>query len=244
MRLTDYSVLSFDCYGTLIDWESGMIQALSGLVERAARAGLSLGRDEILQTHAHHESTLQRLTPAKPYRALLAVVYKRLAEAWGVAASVEECEAYGASVRDWPAFDDSVEALRYLKRHYRLVILSNVDNRTFAASNARLGVDFDAVYTAEDIGAYKPAPRNFEYLIDTLGERGVARTQILHVAESLYHDHTPANDFGLASCWIHRRHGQPGYGATMDPGAMPRTDYVFRSMAELAQAHRQALARA
>jgi 2-haloalkanoic acid dehalogenase type II len=234
MRLSDFSVLTFDCYGTLIDWETGMVNALQPL---AARARRDLGRDDILMAHARHESSQQRATPALAYSRLLAVVYKRLGEEWGVPASWEDCLAYGRSVRDWPAFADSAAALQYLKQHYRLVVLSNVDNESFAFSNARFEVAFDAVYTAEDIGSYKPDARNFAYMLDKLATLGVQPSQVLHTAESLFHDHQQANAFDLASCWIHRRHDQQGFGATMDPGEMPRIDFRFTGMAELARAH-------
>ena len=240
-ELTDFRVLTFDCYGTLIDWESGMIEALGPLTERAGRAGRPLSRDEVLEAHARQESFQQGQTPGMRYGRLLAVVYKRLAEQWGVPAAWAECEAYGRSVGDWPAFPDSAEALRYLKRHYALAILSNVDNESFQASKERLGVELDAIYTAEDIGSYKPAGRNFEYMVTKLGERGFARQDLLHVAESLYHDHAPANRLGLASCWIHRRHDQEGFGATVDPGERPAYDFRFTSMAALAEAHREAV---
>ncbi|UFN49782.1 haloacid dehalogenase type II [Roseomonas sp. OT10] len=234
MRLSDYKVLTFDCYGTLIDWEGGMVAALQPLADRAGRG---LTRDAILQAHARHESAQQAQTPTKPYRELLAIVYKRLAEEWGVAADWEECVRYGLSVRDWPAFPDSAEALAYLKRFYRLVILSNVDNETFTYSNRRLGVEFDAIITAEDAGSYKPSLRNFRYMLDRLGSMGLGAGEVLHTAESLFHDHKPANEVGLASCWIHRRHQQEGFGATMDPGERPRFDFRFESMAALARAH-------
>jgi 2-haloalkanoic acid dehalogenase type II len=239
MRLTDFKVLTFDCYGTLIDWESGMLAALQPLV---ARIGRPLSRDEILGAHARHESAQQKATPTRLYRDLLAIVHKRLAEEWRVRVSWEESVAYGLSVRDWPAFPDSAEALSYLGRHYGLVILSNVDNESFSFSNRKLQADFDAVFTAEDIGSYKPSPRNFEYMVDRLAGLGFGKDDILHTAESLFHDHEPANLFGLASCWIHRRHAAEGFGATPSPASMPRTDFRFTSMAELAAAHRQALA--
>ena len=146
--------------------------------------------------------------------------------------------AYGLSVRDWPPFSDSADALQYLKKHYKLVILSNVDNESFSFSNERLKVQFDAIFTAEDIGSYKPSPRNFEYMLEKLKAYGIEKDDILHTAESLFHDHKPASDFGLASCWIHRRHAQEGFGATMSPGTMPRHDFRFVSMADLANAHR------
>lgn len=238
MRLTDYKILTFDCYGTLIDWESGMVRALEPLTSRLAPA---LGRDAVLEAHARHESSQQRQTPAKPYREILAIVYRRLAEEWGVATSWEECIAYGQSVGDWPAFDDTADALRYLKTFYKLVILSNVDNGSFAPSQRRLGVEFDAIYTAEDIGSYKPAAANFAYMLEKLSGLGIAKSDILHTAESLFHDHAPANEAGLASCWIHRRHEAEGFGATMNPGRMPRIDLRYTSMADLVRAHRDAL---
>ena len=234
MRLTQFKALTFDCYGTLIDWESGMIEALKPLTDRLAPA---LSRNAILEAHARHESKQQTYTPAKKYSELLAVVYKRLAEEWGVKAGLGECDAYGRSVHRWPAFPDSAGALAYLKQHYKLVILSNVDNASFASSNRKLGVDFDAIYTAEDIGSYKPSSRNFEYMVDQLATLGLERSDILHTAESLFHDHVPATIHNLATCWIYRRHDQDGFGATMNPGTRPNTNFRFNSMADLVKAH-------
>jgi len=235
MSLSQFETLTFDCYGTLIDWETGMVEALKPLLGRTKRA---LSRNQVLETHARHESSQQLQTPTMRYRDLLAVVYKRLAEEWGVASTHEECVKYGRSVGDWPAFPDSAAALQYLKPRFKLVILSNVDNESFAHSNKRLGVEFDAVYTAEDVGAYKPSTRNFEYMLEKLAARDIARDKILHTAESLFHDHKPANDFKLKSCWIYRRHGDEGFGATMHPGQAPDVDYKFNSMADLVKAHR------
>ncbi len=239
MRLSDFKVLTFDVYGTLIDWESGMVAALRPLTDRVDRA---LTRDEILQAHAFQESTAQRWTPARKYSDLLPVVYRRLAEEWGIAVSWEECQAYGLSVRQWPAFDDSRAALAYLQRHFRLAVLTNTDNQSFQGSNARLGVAFDAVYTAEDVGSYKPSDRNFDYMLQALARLGVEKHQILHTAESMFHDHAPANRHGLRNCWIYRRHGKDGFGATMNPGDMPACDFRFDSMADLVAAHRAELA--
>jgi putative hydrolase of the HAD superfamily len=233
MKLSDFKALTFDCYGTLIDWESGMVEALLPLT---SRVDFDLSRDDILQAHARHESSQQLQTPSMRYRDLLPIVYRRLAEEWGVRVSWEECLAYGQSVKNWPAFPDSAEALQYLKKHYKLVILSNVDNESFAASNEKLQVEFDAVYTAEDAGSYKPSDRNFDYMLQKLETIGIEKDAILHTAESLFHDHGPANKHGLASCWIYRRHDQEGFGATMTPSEMPRIDFRFNSMAELARA--------
>ncbi|XDZ65210.1 haloacid dehalogenase type II [Alphaproteobacteria bacterium LSUCC0684] len=234
MKLSDYKALTFDVYGTLIDWESGMVEGLKPLTDKVGRP---LSRDEILEAHAYHESSTQRWTPAKKYSDLLGVVYRRLAEEWGVEVTWEECQAYGLSVRQWPAFDDSRAALAYLKQHFKLIVLTNTDNTSFSGSNARLGVAFDGVFTAEDIGSYKPDDRNFEYMLETLRRQGIEKREILHTAESMFHDHAPANRHGLANCWIYRRHDKEGFGATMNPGDMPHYDFCFNSMAELVKAH-------
>ena len=135
-------------------------------------------------------------------------------------------------------FPDSSAALGYLKQHYQLVILSNVDRESFKGSNRRLGVEFDAIYTAQDVGLYKPDPRNFEYMLAHLAQRGVAKADILHTAQSLFHDHAPAKRSGLASAWIDRRHDQQGWGATMAPPEGAAYDFHFPSMAAMAEAHR------
>jgi len=238
MKLTDYKALTFDCYGTLIDWESGMFEGLKPLTRQLPAP---LTRDQVLEAHARHESSQQLQTPAKNYRDLLPIVYKRLAEEWGLSVTWPECVAYGKFVKNWPAFTDSAGALQYLKRHYKLVILSNVDNESFAASNEKLQVEFDAIYTAEDVGSYKPSDRNFDYMIAKLESIGIKKHEILHTAESMFHDHGPANRHGLASCWIYRRSDQEGFGATMHPGDMPKYDFRFNSMADLAKAHQEAL---
>lgn len=238
MKLTDFKALTFDCYGTLIDWESGMIAGLRPLTSRLATAPT---RDEILQAHARYESQQQAQTPWKLYPEILAIVYKRLAEAWGLPVSWDECEQYGQSVHDWPPFDDSAEALAYLKQHYKLVILSNVDNRSFAASNAKLGVTFDAIYVAQDIGTYKPNLANFDYMLQQLATLGIGPNDMLHTAESIFHDHLPAKERQLATCWIYRRHAQQGFGATMTPTAVPAVDFQFTSLAELVAEHKSVI---
>ena len=162
-----------------------------------------------------------------------------MAKAWGVEATDAEAEAFGAAVGDWPAFPDSPDALRYLKRHYRLAVLSNVDRASFAGSNEKLGVEFDAVFTAEDIGSYKPNLRNFEYMLARLGEMGVAKRRILHTAQSRYHDHAPAQKIGLRTAWIDRRHGKKGAGATVPTTLERDPDFYFTSMAALVEAHRK-----
>ena len=240
MKLTEFKVLTFDCYGTLIDWETGLFSALQPLVTQAH--GIQ-SRDQALEIFAQHEFAQQNETPSMPYSQLLSVVYKRLATAWNVSVSNEEANIFGASVPDWPAFPDSVAALAYLKQYYTLVILSNVDRISFRASNERLQVVFDAVYTAQDVGSYKPNPRNFAYMLERLkNDFGVEKRAVLHVAQSLMHDHVPANQYGLASAWIDRRGAKKGWGATKPPGETPKYDFRFDSMAALVQAHQKELA--
>jgi 2-haloacid dehalogenase len=231
MKLTDFKVLSFDCYGTLIDWETGILAALRPLV---SRAGVTWDSDAILAEFASHESAQQAATPDLPYADLLTRVHARLAGGWGVADDPAEAARFGASVGDWPAFPDTVAALGKLQKRYRLVILSNVDRSSFRATQQRLGVTFDAIHTAQDIGSYKPDPRNFGYLIERLAADGFEKSALLHVAQSLFHDHAPANAMGIASAWIDRRHNAAGWGATAPPPAGVRYDFRFNSLAEFA----------
>ncbi len=238
MKLTDFRALTFDCYGTLIDWESGIYAALQPLL---ARGAVTADRETVLAIFAQHESAQQRETPDMIYAQLLAAVHRRLAQAWKIAASDADHARFGASVGDWPAFPDSAAALQYLKRHYKLVILSNVDRESFKGSNARLQVEFDAIYTAQDIGSYKPDLANFRFMLDRLGKLGIAKGDILHTAQSLFHDHAPAKSVGLASAWIDRRHESAGWGATMPPPDGASYEFRFVSLAEMVGAHQQAL---
>ena len=237
MRLTDFKVLTFDCYGTLIDWESGIHTALQPLLRQA---GSAMSRDEVLELYAQHESGQQKQTPGMIYSELLATVHRRLAVALGAVMPEAAHLRFGASVPDWPAFADSASSLQYLKRHYQLVILSNVDRASFAGSNKRLAVEFDAVYTAQDIGSYKPDLANFTYMLEHLRDRGIEKSEILHTAQSLFHDHVPAKQMALSSAWIDRRHEQGGWGATV-PAQDARYDFRFNSMAEMVKAHQEDL---
>ncbi len=238
MRLSDFRVLTFDCYGTLIDWESGILAALRPLQAAVQGTGRTLAREAVLEAFARHEAAQEAATPAMIYADLLAVVHRRLADEWNVTVDDAAHARFGASVPDWPAFPDSPAALAYLKQHYQLVILSNVDRESFQASNRRLGVTFDAIHTAQDIGSYKPDPRNFDYLLDQLARRGIGKADILHTAQSLFHDHVPAKRFGLASAWIDRRQDQQGWGATKPPSEGAAYDFRFPTLAAMAQAHR------
>jgi 2-haloalkanoic acid dehalogenase type II len=235
MKLHDFRALTFDCYGTLIDWESGIFSALQPLLQRCSSAP---PRDAALEAFARHESALEEASPRMLYRELLSDVHRRLALEWNATMSDAEHERFGASVPDWPAFPDSAAALSYLKQHYKLVILSNVHRAGFEASNRRLGVTFDAIYTAQDIGSYKPSAANFQYMLDHLAEMGLRGNDILHTAQSLFHDHAPAKKFGLATAWIDRRHRQSGWGATMAPPPGAAFDFRFPTLQAMAEAHR------
>ena len=236
MQLRDFKALTFDCYGTLIDWETGLYTALQPLLQKGS---VTLKRDEVLAAFGRHESTQQVATPEMIYSELLAEVHRQLAREWQVSDAETDAVAFGKSVPDWPAFPDTEASLQYLQRYYKLVILSNVDRESFAGSNRRLGVAFDAICTAQDIGSYKPDPRNFAYLINTVAGLGVLKRNILHTAESLRHDHVPAQAVGLATAWIHRRHQLEGWGATAPPAQMPRYDFRFTSLAEMVKAHQE-----
>lgn len=235
--LSRYRVLTFDCYGTLIDWETGIWDALQPLLMRNACSRIT--REQGLMAFARLESAQQAATPDMRYPQLLACVHGQFAETGGLRTSAELDSAFGASLPHWPAFPDTADALRYLKSRYRLAILSNVDREGFAHSNRKLGVEFDLVCTAEDIGSYKPAAANFSYLLERLDSAlGLRRTDVLHTAQSLYHDHVPAGAFGLAKAWIDRRQlaKSDNWGATARVAERPAVDFRFDSLGDMAAA--------
>jgi 2-haloacid dehalogenase len=232
-HLRDFEALSFDCYGTLIDWEAGIAAVLTAW---AARRGLKMDSESLVTSYASHEATAETEYPASPYPDILARSMRGLGEELGAEVTDEEAHALATSVPDWPAFPDSTAALNLLAEHYKLIILSNVDRGSFRASNDKLGVEFTSVLTAEDIGSYKPDPRNFDALKAEAQRQGVAEGRLLHVAQSLFHDHVPAARAGLPTVWINRRHDRPGWGATPAPSAAVTPDWVFPSMAAFAAA--------
>jgi len=233
MKLTDFEALSFDCYGTLIDWEAG----IAAVLEPWARdGGIDIGVEKLLEQYAKAEAHQEQQTPAALYPDILAAAMRSVGVALGAEVSQADGERLATSVGDWPAFPDSQTALAALATRYRLVILSNVDRRSFAGSNARLGVRFDAIVTAEDVGSYKPSARNFAALQATVRGLGVPDGRLLHVAQSLFHDHVPAKRLGLPTVWIDRRGAEKGWGATPPPSAAVAPDWTFPSMAAFAAA--------
>ncbi|HEY0520264.1 MAG TPA: HAD-IA family hydrolase [Ilumatobacteraceae bacterium] len=228
-----FEAMSFDCYGTLIDWETGIANALRPWADRN---GLALSDQALIAAHGRHESHVENDMPTALYPVILADTLRRIGDALGVPVTEADAAAYGSSVKDWPAFPDTVAALRRLKSRFKLIILSNIDRGSFAATLPRLGVDFDAVVTAEDVGSYKPEMGHFERLFEEIATLGVPRDQLVHVAESLFHDHEPAARLSLPSVWIHRRHELGGTGATATPAGDVSPTWTFTSMAEFAAA--------
>jgi 2-haloacid dehalogenase len=222
-----FDALTFDCYGTLIDWEAGI---LAGLRATLDPRGVRPPDDELLERYATAEAALEA-GPYRRYRDVLGLALRAVGAGYGVEPTPSQVAAFGGSVGDWPAFPDSAGVLARLGRHFRLGVLTNCDDDLFAASARRLGVEFDWVVTAQQAGGYKPRRANFELLFERVG---LPRERILHVAQSLYHDHVPAKALGLSTVWIDRRHGRAGAGATPPAEATP--DATFPDMGSFAAA--------
>ena len=224
---SDIDALTFDCYGTLIDWEAGLSGAFAPVL---AAHGIDHDAEDVLARYAHHEAAAEG-GPYRTYAEVLAAGLRGVGEELGFEPTADEVRAFSRSVEDWPAFPDSTDALRRLQRRFGLGVLTNCDDDLFAASNRRLGVDFDWVVTAQQVGSYKPDERNFQALLDRVG---MPKDRIVHVAQSLFHDHVPAKRLGFTSIWIDRRHDRAGSGAT--PPAEARPDATYPDMASFAKA--------
>jgi 2-haloacid dehalogenase len=222
MAAIDYDsveVLTFDCYGTLIDWEAGIGSGLAAIVQAHGRDNPV---EELLERYADHEAALEA-GPYLRYREVLASACRGVCADLGIAPTEEQVATFAGSVGEWPAFPDSATALAGLHERFRLAVITNCDDDLFAASNRRLGMTFDWIITAEQAGSYKPSHRNFELAFERIGR---PRDRILHVAQSLFHDHVPARELGLRSVWINRLGETPGPQPTRelpDLGALPDT---------------------
>ena len=240
--LTDFDCLTFDCYGTLVDWESGIYQALVSLYTQLPDDHpLRYDRINLLRAFIKIEGIVQSADPTALYTNVLGQTYGRLAEELGVAASEADKAKFGLGVGDWPIYPDTVDALKRLQEHFKLVILSNVDNDSFKRTITQQFEDikFDAVYTAENIGSYKPDARNFEYLIRHCEEDlGVKSGKIIHVAQALSHDHIPASAAGLATAWIQRGENVPSAmgGRLEDVADRVSFSWHFKNMGEMTNA--------
>ncbi len=235
--LTEYKALTFDCYGTMIDWESGIWDAMQPLILANKRDDIT--RQVGLQAFAVIETEQEKQTPDLLYPQLLTRVHFSLSRHFDLKTTSELDTTFGNSVPFWPAFPDSADALRELRKHFKLVILSNVNRDGFAASNKKLGVEFDAIYTAEDAGSYKPNPANFDYMLTRLkNDHGIEANDILHTAQSMHHDHVPASRVGLATAWIDRQNlqGSDNWGATARVESLPEVDFRFNTLMEMALA--------
>ena len=229
MDFTGFRALSFDCYGTLIDWESGILAVLRPW---AAERGISVDDGRLLAAFGDAEAAIQRDQPTLRYSEVLAETFRRVGGVLDAGVSDEWADRLGRSVGDWPAFDDSSAALAALAEHFQLIIVSNVHRDGFAASNRKLQGRFAAIITAEDVGGYKPADAHFDELDRTIAGLGIDRSELLHVAQSLFHDHGPARRRGMRSVWINRRGGRIGTGASATGSTEPdiaASDYAFEA---------------
>jgi 2-haloacid dehalogenase len=233
VEITDFEAISFDCYGTLVDWEAGLLAVLGPW---ARSRGLTLDDEALLAAYAGYEEQAEAEHPRTPYPEILRRSMTALGRELGAEVTAEDAERLAMSVPDWPPFADSTAALTALGRQFKLIILSNVDRSSFAGTAERLGVTFDSVLTAQDVGYYKPSPWNFSALQEEARRLGVGEGRLLHAAQSLFHDHVPAKAAGLRTVWINRRQGKPGWGATPAPPVEVKPDWVFPSMAAFAAA--------
>jgi 2-haloacid dehalogenase len=220
--LDRFEVLTFDCYGTLIDWEAGLLAEIRPIL---GSSGAALTDDQLLERYAVHESAVEAAA-YQSYRDVLAASLRALADELEVALDADAEAGFATSVPRWPAFPDSADALSRLADRFRLGVITNCDDDLFAASASTLGARFDWVVTAQQVRAYKPSLLPFERALATID---VPRDRILHVAQSLYHDHVPAQALGMATMWVNRRHDRPGFGAT--PPATVTPDYEVRDLA-------------
>jgi putative hydrolase of the HAD superfamily len=231
MKFGDFRVLTFDCYGTLIDWETGILGVLRPW---ATRAGISASDAEHLGAFGEAESAAEHDLPHALYPEVLRATHARIAKHFGAVTDLDAADLLAKSVGDWPPFADTCEALKRLQRRFKIIVVSNVDRESFAGTQKRLGIVFDAVVTAEEVGAYKPDAKMFLRALEVAKEFGAERENILHVAQSLYHDHVPAKSLGLKTVWVQRPSKRGEFGATREPGVNVKPDWVVHSMRELA----------
>ncbi|MEO8305402.1 MAG: HAD-IA family hydrolase [Betaproteobacteria bacterium] len=240
MHLTDFDVLTFDMIGTLIDFEQGVLDFVR---PRLLRAKHQITDTEILETYAIVQGEVRARAPELLFSARLPKIWEGVAARFGVAVEPGDAAAVVRSARHWPAFADSAAALAELKRHFRfLVVVTNGDRVSARVMAKTLGSPFSEIITEEDMGVAKPSPRAFEYFIAHLERLDVKRERILHVAQSQYHDIGAARDAGLATAWIYRRHGQPGYGGTQPPPRFTSPDFLAVSLEDLVRQYHLDLA--
>ncbi len=214
LQFDQFSVMTFDCYGTLIDWEPGILHAVRPIL---ASHAVTMADERILEMYGALEPEAEH-GDFRDYKTVLKLVLQGFGERLGFQPTAAELERFSQSVRDWLPFPDSAPSLRALHTRYKLAIISNIDDDLIAASVQRLGVPFDWIITAEQARSYKPSPNNFNVALQRIG---LPKERILHVAQSLYHDIAPARRLGLATVWVNRRQGKAGAGATRTAQATP-----------------------
>ena len=226
LNFDQYKVLTFDCYGTLIDWESGIWAALGPIL---VQHKVDIPAEQALELYGQFETDIEHGL-YRAYRLVLRAVLETFGAKLGFTPTETELNRFSQSVKDWPALADSPQALQALQQKYKLAIISNIDDDLFAFSAQRLGVQFDWIITAQQAQSYKPSLNNFHLAFERIG---VPPQQILHVAQSLYHDIVPAKTLGLSTVWINRRHNKPGFGATPPAQAQPDLEApTLRALAE------------
>ena len=211
MNFGDFDTLTFDVVGTLIDFETGILEWFRPTLKRYR---VSKTNEEILTAFAAVEDSYQRETPDKTFTEMLPLIYRGMAAEWEVDFREEDAEGFKNSIESWPPFPDTVEALEELGARYRLVAVTNADAWALGCMSANMGDPFEERITCDEVGVNKPSPRVFEYVLAKLAARGVDKGDILHTAQSQYHDIAPATKMGLATMWIERRHDKDGFGAT------------------------------
>jgi 2-haloacid dehalogenase len=214
INFQEFKVLTFDCYGTLIDWESGILKALKTIL---SNHNVNINNQEILELFAQRES-IQEAGEYLKYREVLKKVVQDFGEKLKFTPTEHELNQLAESIQSWEPFLDTVEALKILKKRYKLAVISNVDDGLFADTARKLEVEFDWIITAEQVKSYKPALQNFEVAIQCIG---ISPSQILHVAQSVYHDIVPAKSLGIAAVWVNRRKEKEGFGATLSASGTP-----------------------
>jgi len=222
----EIQVLTFDCYGTLIDWETGILGVLRPILRGH---NLQVSDHDILESYSSTEAAIEQ-DAYRRYREVLRSVVRQFGERFGFHPTEDETASLAESLRDWPPFTDTEPALRKLQKKYKLAVISNVDDDLFAASNHRLGIDFDHIITAQHANAYKPSETVFEFALKNIG---IPRSRILHCAQSLYHDIAPARKLGIRTAWINRRHRARGFGAT--PPSEARPDFEVPDLLSLVE---------
>lgn len=236
MNLSGFKAITFDCYGTLIDWETGILKTIS---PRLKQCHTSIEDDLVLSAIASVQALRQKIRPAENYRFLLSQCYRVVEDCLGIPGDPVSSTSFGDSIGSWPPFADTIEALRHLQKHFKLGILSNVDNDSLQQTIGLLKAPFAVTVTAEDIGSYKPELPHFEEAFKRFNQIGIDKSEILHVAQSKRHDIAPANRIGLSSVWIDRRHDRDGNGMAVASDAQP--SFAFNTLNELVEAHKKYL---